>query len=56
MFPELLAAPAEEGARAVVRAHRDDELRVRCTDDAAVRDIDTPADYNAAREEPGPPA
>lgn len=48
-LPELLAAPAAEGARAVVRAHRDRELVIPCDVAACVRDLDTPQDYESAR-------
>ncbi len=48
VFPEIRRAPAEEGARAVVRAHRGDEALVETDEVAAVRDLDTPEDYAAA--------
>ena len=49
LFGELLVAPPDQGARAVVGAHRHHELRVRCDDPATVRDLDTPDEYDAAR-------
>ncbi len=49
LFGELLLADPAQGARAVVRAHREEELRIPCDDPATVRDLDTPADYDAAR-------
>ena len=48
-LPELLAAPPDEGARAVVRAHRDREVRVPCDVDACVRPLATPEAYEGAR-------
>lgn len=51
---ELLAAPPDEGARAVVHAHRDREVRVPCDVAACVDDLDTPQDYERARP-PGAP-
>ena len=45
LFPELLAAPVDQGAKTVVHAHRDQTLEVD-TDDAGVTvDIDTPEEY-----------
>jgi molybdenum cofactor cytidylyltransferase len=44
-FPELLAAPADQGARAVVKRLPDRVVEI-AVDDAAVTDaINTPADY-----------
>ncbi|MHC5019565.1 MAG: nucleotidyltransferase family protein [Planctomycetota bacterium] len=51
LFGELLLADPAQGARAVVRAHRDHDLRIPCDDPGAVRDLDTPEDYEAARGE-----
>jgi len=48
LFGELLLADPSQGARAVVRAHRGDEIRIPCDDPGAVKDLDTPADYEAA--------
>ena len=45
LFAELLAAPLDQGAKAVVHAHRDQTLEID-TDDAGVTvDIDTPEEY-----------
>jgi molybdenum cofactor cytidylyltransferase len=45
LFPELLAAPVDQGAKTVVHAHRDQTLEID-TDDAGVTvDIDTPEEY-----------
>jgi len=45
LFPELLSAPPERGAKAVVRAHGDETLEVETEDRGVVMDIDTPEDY-----------
>jgi CTP:molybdopterin cytidylyltransferase MocA len=45
---ELMEAPASEGARAVVRAHRRDRIEVEVDDPGVVTDIDTPEAYAAA--------
>ena len=45
LFPELLSAPLEKGAKIVVHAHRDETLEIE-TDFAGVTiDIDTPEEY-----------
>jgi len=45
LFGELLQAPLDQGAKAVVNAHRQDTLELE-TDDAGVTiDIDTPDEY-----------
>ncbi|MGE5307220.1 MAG: nucleotidyltransferase family protein [Alphaproteobacteria bacterium] len=45
LFGELLQAPLEQGAKAVVNAHRGDTLELE-TDDAGIAiDIDTPEEY-----------
>ena len=45
LFAELLAAPVDQGAKPVVRAHREETLEID-TDDAGVTvDIDTPEEY-----------
>jgi molybdenum cofactor cytidylyltransferase len=45
LFPELLNAPLDQGAKAVLNAHRDDTLEID-TDDAGITlDIDTPELY-----------
>ncbi|HJO04414.1 MAG TPA: nucleotidyltransferase family protein [Acidobacteriota bacterium] len=45
LFEELLRAPAETGARAVVDAHRADLLEVDVDDPWVIRDADTPEDH-----------
>ena len=47
IFDELRHAPLHEGARSVVRAHRNDVLDVPVDDPGCIVDIDTPADYRA---------
>lgn len=45
LFGELLKAPLDQGAKAVVNAHRDDTLELE-TDEAGIAiDIDTPEEY-----------
>ncbi|MFQ5902896.1 MAG: NTP transferase domain-containing protein [Candidatus Binatia bacterium] len=45
LFPELLSTPLDQGAKAVVHAHRDETLEIE-TDEAGVTiDIDTPEEY-----------
>jgi len=45
LFAELLAAPMDRGARAVVNAHRDDTLEIETNEEGIVVDIDTPELY-----------
>jgi molybdenum cofactor cytidylyltransferase len=45
LFAELLAAPLNEGARAVVLAHSNEIALLRTTEPATVFDIDTAEDY-----------
>jgi molybdenum cofactor cytidylyltransferase len=45
LFDELLAAPLDEGAKAVVNAHRDDTLEIDTQDSGITVDIDTPELY-----------
>jgi len=45
VFEELLAVPDEEGARGVVRAHRDRVLQVPVGDSAVVDQLNTPEAY-----------
>jgi molybdenum cofactor cytidylyltransferase len=45
LFGELLAAPLDRGAKAVVHAHREDTLEIDTTDEGAIIDIDTPEEY-----------
>jgi molybdenum cofactor cytidylyltransferase len=46
LFKELLAAPLDRGAKAVVHAHRDDTLEIDTNDEGAIIDIDTPEEYH----------
>ena len=45
LFGELLAAPIDQGAKAVVNAHRDQTLEVDTDDVGVTLDIDTPELY-----------
>jgi len=45
MFDDLLNAPVEEGARYVVRSHRDEVFEVDISEPAILTRIDTPEDY-----------
>jgi molybdenum cofactor cytidylyltransferase len=45
LFPELLAAPPEEGAKAIVHAHRSETLELVTEDKGVTIDIDTPEEY-----------
>ena len=45
LFDELLAAPMDQGAKAVVNAHRDDTLEIDTQDAGVTVDIDTPELY-----------
>lgn len=45
LFPELLSAPLDQGAKAVVRSHRDETLEIETEDEGVVIDIDTPEEY-----------
>ncbi|MDH3442990.1 MAG: nucleotidyltransferase family protein [Deltaproteobacteria bacterium] len=45
LFKELLNAPQEQGAKAVVNAHRDETLEVETENEGITLDIDTPELY-----------
>ena len=45
LFSELLAAGTDQGAKPVVRAHRDDTLEIDTNDKGVLIDIDTPEEY-----------
>ena len=47
VFPELLNAPADQGARAVVTAHADRVQEVDVRDSSVLVRIDTPEDYRS---------
>lgn len=51
LFDELLQAPLDVGARAVVWAHADDRLEVPVDDPAVLDDVDTPEDWARLRTE-----
>jgi len=46
LFAELLAAPLDQGAKAVVNAHRDETLEIDSDDQGITVDIDTPELYD----------
>jgi CTP:molybdopterin cytidylyltransferase MocA len=50
VFAELLQAPLEVGARAVVWAHAAERLEVEVNDAGVLDDLDTPAAVEAARD------
>ena len=45
LFDEILSAPTEEGAKAVVNAHRAETLEIETEEDGIAVDIDTPELY-----------
>jgi molybdenum cofactor cytidylyltransferase len=45
LFHELLNAPADQGAKAVVNAHRAETLEIDTQDEGVALDIDTPDLY-----------
>jgi molybdenum cofactor cytidylyltransferase len=45
LFNELLNAPEDQGAKAVVNAHRDETLEIETEDKGITLDIDTPELY-----------
>jgi molybdenum cofactor cytidylyltransferase len=45
VFSQLRAAPLDEGAKAVVRAHADAVINVPVDDEGCLVDVDTPEDY-----------
>jgi molybdenum cofactor cytidylyltransferase len=45
LFSEILAAPLNQGAKAVVYAHRDDTLEIPTSYEGVTIDIDTPEEY-----------
>jgi len=47
LFAELRAAPANVGAKSVVRAHAPEILNVPVSDEGCLVDVDTPQDYEA---------
>jgi molybdenum cofactor cytidylyltransferase len=51
VFAELRAAPLDQGAKAVVRAHTREIVDVPVSDEGSLVDVDTPQDYEALRRE-----
>ena len=49
LFPELLKAPLDQGARSVVRRHAKDIELVEVDEEGIVWDVDRPEDYAALR-------
>src|SRR5687767_4474362 len=49
VFAELRAAPLDQGAKAVVRAHAREIVDVPVSDEGSLVDVDTPQDYEALR-------
>ena len=47
LFPELLAIESDQGARGVIKTHREQIVRVRVADGPPPGDVDTEADYQA---------
>jgi molybdenum cofactor cytidylyltransferase len=45
LFQELVNAPLEQGAKAVVHAHRAETLEIETEDEGVVIDVDTPEEY-----------
>jgi molybdenum cofactor cytidylyltransferase len=45
LFPELLAASLQVGAKEVVHAHRSETLEIETTEEGITIDIDTPEEY-----------
>jgi molybdenum cofactor cytidylyltransferase len=51
VFESLRSAPADQGAKAVVRAYAAEVLDVPVSDEGCLVDVDTPADYERIRRE-----
>ncbi|MBI4526219.1 MAG: nucleotidyltransferase family protein [Deltaproteobacteria bacterium] len=45
LFAELLETPLDQGAKAVVHAHRDETLEIDAEEEGVIVDIDTPEEY-----------
>ena len=54
VFDELRSAPADAGAKVVVRAHLDESVEVPVEDDGPFLDVDTPVDYERIFKRPMP--
>jgi len=50
VLDEIRRAPLDAGAKSVVRAHEREIVNVPVDDEGCVRDVDTPADYEALGE------
>jgi molybdenum cofactor cytidylyltransferase len=53
LYPELLAAPLDVGARAVVRAHADEVLEVSTEEEAVVLNLNDPETLKSALDKDG---
>ena len=51
VFAELRAAPLDQGAKTVVRAHAREVVDVPVSDEGSLIDVDTPRDYEALRRQ-----
>lgn len=47
---EIMSLPPDQGLNSVIRAHRRDTLEVPVEESGALEDLDTPADYQQARQ------
>lgn len=45
LFDELMSAPLDQGAKAIVHAHRDESLELETENEGIIIDIDTPEQY-----------
>jgi molybdenum cofactor cytidylyltransferase len=52
LFPELLEAPLDQGAKTVVHAHREETLEIEAEEKGVIIDIDTPDHYRQCVEKP----
>lgn len=52
LFPELLGAPLDQGAKTVVHAHRDETVEIEAEDEGVIIDIDTRDHYLQRVEKP----
>ncbi len=50
LFKELIDAPLDQGAKAVVHAHLEETLEIETEDEGVMVDIDTPEDYRRHAE------
>ncbi|GIW08595.1 MAG: hypothetical protein KatS3mg060_3400 [Dehalococcoidia bacterium] len=47
LWPEIVSADPEVGAKEVIRRHRDEAAQVEWDDPSVLTDLDTPADFDA---------